>query len=44
MMATIDATSFATSRIGDLSGGEQQRLRIGQALIGTRSCCYATSR
>jgi zinc/manganese transport system ATP-binding protein len=34
MLATIDATSFAARRIGDLSGGEQQRLRIGQALIG----------
>ena len=34
MMATVDASGFATRRIGDLSGGEQQRLRIGQALIG----------
>jgi zinc/manganese transport system ATP-binding protein len=34
MLATIDATSFATRRIEELSGGEQQRLRIGQALIG----------
>src|SRR4029453_3584273 len=34
MLATIEATTFATRRIGDLSGGEQQRLRIGQALIG----------
>jgi len=34
MLARIDATSFAARRIGDLSGGEQQRLRIGQALIG----------
>jgi zinc/manganese transport system ATP-binding protein len=34
MLATIDATSFSTRRIGELSGGEQQRLRIGQALIG----------
>ena len=34
MLTTIDATSFATRRIGELSGGEQQRLRIGQALIG----------
>jgi zinc/manganese transport system ATP-binding protein len=34
MLATIDATSFAASRMGNLSGGEQQRLRIGQALIG----------
>jgi zinc/manganese transport system ATP-binding protein len=34
MLATVDATELATMRIGDLSGGEQQRLRIGQALIG----------
>ena len=34
MLATVDATHLATMRIGDLSGGEQQRLRIGQALIG----------
>jgi zinc/manganese transport system ATP-binding protein len=34
MLATIDATSFAACRMGELSGGEQQRLRIGQALIG----------
>jgi zinc/manganese transport system ATP-binding protein len=34
MLATIDATTFATRRIGDLSGGEQQRLRVAQALIG----------
>jgi zinc/manganese transport system ATP-binding protein len=34
MLATINATSFATRRIGNLSGGELQRLRIGQALIG----------
>jgi len=34
MLTTIDATSFAANRMGNLSGGEQQRLRIGQALIG----------
>jgi zinc/manganese transport system ATP-binding protein len=34
MLATISATTFATRRIGDLSGGEQQRLRVAQALIG----------
>jgi zinc/manganese transport system ATP-binding protein len=34
MMAKVDASGLATRRIGDLSGGEQQRLRIGQALIG----------
>jgi zinc/manganese transport system ATP-binding protein len=34
MLATVGATELATMRIGDLSGGEQQRLRIAQALIG----------
>ena len=34
MLETVNATSLANMRIGDLSGGEQQRLRIGQALIG----------
>ena len=34
MLDTVNATQLANMRIGDLSGGEQQRLRIGQALIG----------
>ena len=34
MLATINATDLANRRIGGLSGGEQQRLRIRQALIG----------
>ena len=34
MLATVHAEPFASARIGSLSGGEQQRLRIGQALIG----------
>ena len=34
MLATVQAETFADARIGSLSGGEQQRLRIGQALIG----------
>ena len=34
MLSTIDASSLANRRIGDLSGGEQQRLRVAQALIG----------
>ena len=34
MLATINATDLANRRIGGLSGGEQQRLRVGQALIG----------
>lgn len=34
MLDVVNARAFATTRIGSLSGGEQQRLRIGQALIG----------
>ena len=34
MLETVQATALADRRIGDLSGGEQQRLRIGQALVG----------
>ncbi|GAB2584286.1 metal ABC transporter ATP-binding protein [Microlunatus antarcticus] len=37
MLDTVAARAFAGTRIGDLSGGEQQRLRIGQALIGDSS-------
>ncbi|WP_375430182.1 metal ABC transporter ATP-binding protein [uncultured Friedmanniella sp.] len=35
MLETVNASQLATMRIGNLSGGEQQRLRIGQALIGS---------
>lgn len=34
MLRAVDAQSYAGSPIGRLSGGEQQRLRIAQALIG----------
>ena len=34
MLATVSASHLADTRIAVLSGGEQQRLRIGQALIG----------
>lgn len=34
VIAAVGATSFAHSAIGLLSGGEQQRLRIAQALLG----------
>ena len=34
MLDTVHARAFERARIGSLSGGEQQRLRIGQALIG----------
>jgi zinc/manganese transport system ATP-binding protein len=33
MLAAVGATPFADSRIGNLSGGEQQRIMIAQALI-----------
>jgi zinc/manganese transport system ATP-binding protein len=33
-IAAVGATCFAPSAIGRLSGGEQQRLRIAQALLG----------
>ena len=33
MLAAVDATHFADSRVGNLSGGEQQRVLIAHALI-----------
>ena len=33
MIAAVDATNFADTRIGNLSGGEQQRVMIAYALI-----------
>lgn len=33
-LADVHAQSFADAPVGELSGGEQQRLRIAQALIG----------
>ena len=32
LLEAVDATSFADRPVGTLSGGEQQRLRVGQAL------------
>jgi zinc/manganese transport system ATP-binding protein len=34
LLAAVGATAYATAPIATLSGGEQQRLRIGQALAG----------
>ena len=34
MLHAVDADRFANARIGNLSGGEQQRVLIAQALIG----------
>lgn len=34
LLTDVGATGFATQAIGTLSGGEQQRLRVGQALAG----------
>jgi zinc/manganese transport system ATP-binding protein len=36
-LAEVGAESYADAPVGLLSGGEQQRLRIGQALIGRPS-------
>jgi zinc/manganese transport system ATP-binding protein len=34
VLAAVEATAYADAPIGRLSGGEQQRLRIAQALVG----------
>jgi len=34
VLVSVDAEGYAGAPIGRLSGGEQQRLRIGQALVG----------
>jgi len=33
MLAAVDASSFADERVGNLSGGEQQRVMIAHALV-----------
>jgi zinc/manganese transport system ATP-binding protein len=33
-LAAVDATRYADQPVGRLSGGEQQRLRVAQALVG----------
>jgi zinc/manganese transport system ATP-binding protein len=33
MLEAVDASSFASQRVGNLSGGEQQRIMIAHALI-----------
>jgi zinc/manganese transport system ATP-binding protein len=33
MLEAVDATDFADARVGQLSGGEQQRVMIAQALV-----------
>jgi zinc/manganese transport system ATP-binding protein len=36
-LAAVGATAYANSPVGRLSGGEQQRLRVAQALVGDPS-------
>ena len=40
----VGGTGYADAPVGRLSGGEQQRLRVAQALVGDPGCCSATSR
>ena len=44
MLTAVGARRFADARIGELSGGEQQRVMIAHALIGRPGCCCSTSR
>ena len=37
MLGAVDATNFADARVGDLSGGEQQRVLIAHALVSRPS-------
>lgn len=37
LLAAVGASGYADSPVGSLSGGEQQRLRVGQALAGDPS-------
>ncbi len=43
MLRAVDAQSYASAPIGRLSGGEQQRLRIAQALLDGLGSSCATS-
>ena len=50
-IASVGATAYADAPVGRLSGGEQQRLRVAQALLGRahascsamNPCCRLTS-
>ena len=44
MLDAVDAGRFADARVGNLSGGEQQRVLIAHALISRPGCCCWTSR
>ena len=44
ILEAVDAQSFANARVGQLSGGEQQRVLIATLWYRSQSCCCWTNR
>ncbi len=43
VLEAVGATAYADSPVGRLSGGEQQRLRVAQSIVGDPACCWPTN-